>query len=198
MWGGTSPPDGSLECDGAAKSRTVIYKALFDVIDSTYGPGDGSTTFNLPNFNNRFPKGSSVPDSLGKTGGQKNINISVGNLPPIPHTHDIGHNHTINHEHKNLVVSDSGEHTHDMKIPKRQGVSNSKYTVFYADNNPQTKTSFTTTTAGKHNHNVTIPAFTDNSGTFSGSSGTAISSAFKSQAIDNEPPFLTIKYIIKY
>ena len=34
MWGGTSPPDGWLECDGAAKSRTGIYKALFDVIGS--------------------------------------------------------------------------------------------------------------------------------------------------------------------
>lgn len=42
-----SVPAGWLVCDGSAVSRTV-YGALFDVIDTTYGVGDGSTTFNLP------------------------------------------------------------------------------------------------------------------------------------------------------
>lgn len=46
---GTTIPDGYLLCDGSAVSRTT-YAALFAVIGTTYGTGDGSTTFNLPNF----------------------------------------------------------------------------------------------------------------------------------------------------
>lgn len=49
MWGGNTAPDGHLICDGGAISRTV-YKDLFDAIGTTYGAGDGTTTFNLPNF----------------------------------------------------------------------------------------------------------------------------------------------------
>lgn len=49
MWGGDTAPDGYLICDGGAISRT-IYKDLFDAIGTTYGTGDGSTTFNLPNY----------------------------------------------------------------------------------------------------------------------------------------------------
>ena len=44
---GTLPPAGHLECNGAAIKRTA-YKALFKIIGTTYGVGDGSTTFNIP------------------------------------------------------------------------------------------------------------------------------------------------------
>lgn len=47
-WGASIIPHGWLSCDGSAISRTK-YKALFNVIGTTYGAGDGSTTFNLPN-----------------------------------------------------------------------------------------------------------------------------------------------------
>ncbi|MBR2008287.1 MAG: tail fiber protein [Alistipes sp.] len=50
---GTTIPDGYLLCDGSAVSRTT-YAALFAVIGTTYGTGDGSTTFNLPDCRNRF------------------------------------------------------------------------------------------------------------------------------------------------
>lgn len=46
----TTVPDGWLECDGSAVSRTT-YAELFAEIGTTYGAGDGSTTFNLPNGN---------------------------------------------------------------------------------------------------------------------------------------------------
>lgn len=50
IWPGTTVPDGYLLCDGSAISRTT-YAALFAVIGTTYGPGDSSGTFNLPNKN---------------------------------------------------------------------------------------------------------------------------------------------------
>ena len=54
MYAGTTPPDGWLLCDGSAVSRTT-YAALFAVIGTTYGAGDGSTTFNLPDLRGLQP-----------------------------------------------------------------------------------------------------------------------------------------------
>jgi len=70
-WGGAiaSPPSGYLICDGSAVNRTT-YAALFAVCGTIWGSGDGSTTFNLPNFVNRFAYGASEGASAG--------NASVG------------------------------------------------------------------------------------------------------------------------
>lgn len=51
---GTNIPDGYLLCDGSAISRTT-YADLFAAIGTVYGSGDGSTTFNLPNLEDRTP-----------------------------------------------------------------------------------------------------------------------------------------------
>ena len=56
-YAGSLVPDGFLLCNGQAVSRTT-YKNLFDVIGTTYGNGDGSTTFNLPNLQNKFIQGT--------------------------------------------------------------------------------------------------------------------------------------------
>ena len=52
-YGGSTAPSGYLLCDGSAVSRTT-YSALFTVIGTTYGPGDGNTTFNIPNGNSQL------------------------------------------------------------------------------------------------------------------------------------------------
>jgi microcystin-dependent protein len=74
--------DGWLECDGRAVSR-AMFPDLFDAIGTTYGAGDGSTTFNLPNYSDgKFPEGSTVagvvkhpglPNIEGSTGSDNNI-----------------------------------------------------------------------------------------------------------------------------
>lgn len=56
---GNTLPDGYLLCDGSQVSRTT-YKKLFDVIGTTYGAGNGTTTFTLPNLIDRFLEGSSA------------------------------------------------------------------------------------------------------------------------------------------
>jgi len=81
MWGGdlASPPAGYLTCDGSAVSRTT-YADLFTVIGTTYGAGDGSTTFNLPNFTNRFPYGANEGSSAGNASvGSANTRTLSGN-----------------------------------------------------------------------------------------------------------------------
>lgn len=70
-YGGTTAPSGYFLCDGSTVSRTT-YAGLFAILGTTYGAGDGSTTFNLPDLRQRFPMGKAVSgtgSTLGGTGG---------------------------------------------------------------------------------------------------------------------------------
>ena len=75
-YAGSVLPKGYLYCDGSAISRTT-YSDLFAIIGTTYGAGDGSTTFNLPDFKSRIGVGIDSNDTdfdtLGKTGGSKEL-----------------------------------------------------------------------------------------------------------------------------
>lgn len=64
MIAGSTIPDGWLLCNGAAVSRTT-YAKLFAAIGTRYGSGNGSTTFNLPNFNGRHVLGTTNAGNLG-------------------------------------------------------------------------------------------------------------------------------------
>jgi len=83
-YGGTLPPTGFLLCDGSAISR-VTFSALFAVIGTTYGTGDGSTTFNLPNLKGRVPVGLDTSqtefNTMGKTGGHKDLQAHTHTFP---------------------------------------------------------------------------------------------------------------------
>ncbi len=61
---GTTPPTGWLLCDGTAVSRTQ-YAALFAVMGTSHGSGNGSTTFHLPDYRGRFLRGVDGPDGSG-------------------------------------------------------------------------------------------------------------------------------------
>lgn len=84
-------PAGYLHCDGAAISRTT-YAALFSAIGTAWGTGDGSTTFNLPDFRGSFAVGYKSTDTdlnaVGKTGGEKTHVLTAAEMPS--HTHTIG------------------------------------------------------------------------------------------------------------
>ena len=78
-WGNASVPSGFLECDGSNVSRST-YAALFAVVGTTYGSGDGSTTFGLPNLTDRVAIGRSPTFALASTGGA-NATTVTGNVP---------------------------------------------------------------------------------------------------------------------
>jgi microcystin-dependent protein len=89
MWPTGTAPAGFLLCDGTAVSRST-YAALYAVVGTTFGSGDGSTTFNVPNYTNRMPYGTTI----GATGGSANAVV-------VSHTHtaasivaDPQHSHT--------------------------------------------------------------------------------------------------------
>ena len=71
QFAGSQAPAGFLVCNGGAISRTT-YSELFAVIGTTYGSGDGSTTFNLPNLTDRFLQGSTTSGTV-KNAGLPNI-----------------------------------------------------------------------------------------------------------------------------
>jgi microcystin-dependent protein len=71
-------PDGYLSCDGSAVSRTT-YADLFDAIGTTWGSGNGSTTFSLPNLNGYWVKGSSTAGS-SVSAGLPNITGSMNRM----------------------------------------------------------------------------------------------------------------------
>lgn len=83
-------PEGWFECNGASISRTQ-YTELFAAIGTTYGAGNGSTTYNLPDLRGKTLAGMDSSQTefatLGQMGGEKSHTLTVAELPP--HTHDI-------------------------------------------------------------------------------------------------------------
>jgi microcystin-dependent protein len=112
MWPSNTIPSDWKLCDGAAISR-VTYATLFSLLGTAFGAGDGSTTFNLPNYKNRFPYGADAV-VVGATGGS--TTISTSNLPSHTHTFsgtsgamnsNQSHSHSINdpgHVHGNVPL----------------------------------------------------------------------------------------------
>lgn len=95
QFAGSLAPSGWLLCNGVAVSRTT-YAGLFAVLSTTYGIGDGSTTFNLPNLLGRVPVGRDAGqtefDVLGETGGAKTHILTTTEMPAHTHTQDA-HSH---------------------------------------------------------------------------------------------------------
>lgn len=83
-YGGVSLPYGWLFCDGAAVSRET-YSELFTAIGTTYGPGDGSTTFNLPDLRGRVLIGESSSYTIGSSGGAATHTLTVAEMPSHRH-----------------------------------------------------------------------------------------------------------------
>ena len=98
-WSSASVPSGFLECDGTAVSRTT-YATLFGIVGTTYGAGDGSTTFNVPDLADNVPVGKSGTKSLASTGGANTV-AATGNVggstanATLSSPQLASHNHTI-------------------------------------------------------------------------------------------------------
>lgn len=110
MFAGSAAPTGYLFCTGATVSRTT-YAALFAVIGTAFGAGDGSTTFGLPDMRGRAPIGVGTGTgltarALGAAGGAETVTLDVTQIP--------GHTHTG-------TTNASGSHTHTSNATGGQG-----------------------------------------------------------------------------
>ncbi|MEX0934423.1 MAG: tail fiber protein [Candidatus Saccharimonadales bacterium] len=93
-----TPPNGWLECDGSAISRTE-YPNLFNAIGTIYGSGDGITTFNLPDLRGEFIRG--WDNGKGVDSGR---NMGSGQLDANKtHSHQASTNTTGSHSHSNRL-----------------------------------------------------------------------------------------------
>lgn len=164
-YAGSIVPSWGLLCDGRAVSRTV-YRDLFSVIGTLWGTGDGSTTFNLPDFRGRVPVGYNAGDTLfnavGKVGGSKNAVV-------ITHHHDITHDHpaantsmadattgtTGNEPKVDIDTNTQGSHTHDYQRMKEDNI----FAAGTARSGGATlEAGVNTSTAGGHSHHLVVPA----------------------------------------
>ena len=96
-WSDSSVPTGFLECNGAAVSRST-YSALFAIISTTYGAGDGATTFNLPDLQDNCCVGKSGTKALASTGGANTV-TSTGNVSGTTGNHSLSTAELASHSH---------------------------------------------------------------------------------------------------
>jgi microcystin-dependent protein len=109
MFAGSTAPEGFLVCDGSAVSRST-YSALFDTIGTTYGVGDGSSTFNLPDMAGRVAVGASSTYTLASTGGEETHVLTDQEIP--------SHTHTVPaHGHANTILATTPSLSHSITQP---------------------------------------------------------------------------------
>jgi microcystin-dependent protein len=201
MFAGSSAPGGWLLCTGQAVSRTT-YSALFSAISTTYGVGDGSTTFNLPDMRARMPIGAtngSAPAglstrALGATGGAESVTLTGAQSGTSVH----GHGHNISSTADN---SGALTHTHasgTLAINGRQSASATH------GHTGTTTAATAASNAGATNFSLGVTGSTDNntslahSHTINISGGVSNSSAANAaESHENMSPFIALNYIIK-
>ena len=197
MWSTVSAPSGYLMCAGAAVSRST-YAALFAAIGTTFGTGDGTTTFNLPNYNNRMPVGAGGTYALAATGGSADATL-------VSHTHtatpSLSGTPSLS---ASSSVSDPG-HSHLMFNGLTSGpnmTSPSEYTNYNSGNAyyAYTMQGDTTTVPDRGRTQIVstgISVSTSISGSVSITGSVGISTVGSSATGANMPPYLGIYFIIK-
>ena len=172
MWAGSDAnvPDGWALCNGSAISRTT-YSDLYTLTGNTFGAGDGSTTFNLPDMRDRFVVGAGSTYSRNGKGGAVSNTISTAQLPSHRHSVSIttgnqssSHNHGVGGDDNFVRTTASG------------GAYLGSGTTFRL-----TSTSATGDQSSSHTHSV------------SGNTGYLGSGS----AVENRPPYIGLFMIIK-
>lgn len=204
MWPAVSPPGGWLICDGSAVSRTQ-YSTLFSILSTSWGAGDGSSTFNLPDMRGSFPIGANATYPLVSAGGAATHTMSVAEL--VAHTHTVG-----NHTHPGVNHTHGMDHYHNIPVGQFPH-SHSYQAVFgtsggsYAGGNPfspstgQTASSTLpagqTASAGSTNAAYTNTAGADRDLTTGAGGAGSTSSVGSSTPFSILPPYKAVNFIIK-
>ena len=151
MFARSTAPSGYLKCNGAAISRTT-YKALFSAIGTTFGAGDGSTTFNIPDLRGEFIRG--WDDARGVDSGRVFGGWQDGQN--VSHTH-TGTTSSDAHTHTwSGTTSSDGAHTHTITVRQANDLNwDSTPEIPGVDDYASSNTTYNSTaSAGDHKHTV--------------------------------------------
>jgi|TARA_R100000081_G_C4740033_1_gene128383 microcystin-dependent protein len=165
-WTDSSVPTGFLECNGAAVSRST-YADLFAVIGTTYGAGNGSTTFTLPDLQDDVTVSKSGSKNLASTGGANTV-ASSGNIGGNSGSHTVIESEMPSHSHPTTGAKNSPPTSVQANIP-----------------------------GGAVNSNHTQPAAVYGNSPGGSSHSHTISANFSGDATSVLQPYLTLLYIIK-
>lgn len=190
---GASASPGYLLCDGAAVSRTT-YAQLFAVWGTTFGVGDGSTTFNVPNVQGRFLLGKAAAgtgSTLGGTGGAIDHTHGAGSFAGGAHSHIVGdHSHgagtLAGPSHAHGISLDTGYEKDVSSVTEMAAGSNNNMADHRHDVTGSTAAAGTGAVTGTTAGSGALGTSSDAAGTVTGTSGT------------NNPPFLAVNYMIRY
>jgi microcystin-dependent protein len=199
-WGKATAPNGYLLCDGTAVSRTT-YAELFVVLSTTYGVGDGSTTFNVPDLEGKTPQGyDGNTYNLAATGGANTVTVAVTNNQAVSSvTNTVTNNQAVSvtGDISNTALTEAqlASHTHTSDAVKSAGgtldsVNPGGTSLPAADID-------NTGSGTGHNHAHTL------AGTLTGtvavtSAGAALSGTVTSVGNNAFSPYVVVNYIIKH
>lgn len=190
LWPTASPPANWLICNGSAVSRAT-YATLFAVVGTTFGVGDGSTTFNLPNYTDRMPIGAGSSYSVNSQGGSATTTLTTTELPS--HSHSASSSSSSSSSFSGsagTTGSTNIDHTHNYNLGSI--TASGVYAQVTAVNAGPVSTGGMNSNQN-HTHTFT-PAGTVSTST---STSTTIGSTGSGAAFSNLPPYLGIYFIIK-
>lgn len=184
-WSNSTLPSGYLNCDGSAVSRST-YSALFAIISTDYGAGDGSSTFNLPDLQDRVPLGVSGSKAVASTGGAETVassgSLTIAELTPAGNVGGSTGNTTIStsnmpsHSHTvDWARNFAGNNRQGLRVDVQANLAN----AYSTDN---------TGGGGAHSHNM--------SANFSGTAVTPTGN-FSGSATSVIQPYVAVKFMIK-
>jgi len=197
----STAPTGWLMCDGAEVSRTT-YADLFAAIGTTHGNGNGTTTFNLPDFKQTFPigkAGSGTASTLGGSGGSNNGVVISHNHTQDAHGHSQNsHNHGEDaHDHG---VTDPGhEHAIDGDYGNRIAVTVGSSSINIRDGGSITQgVSISDIDANTTGIDIQPATATNQAATATNNNATATNQAAGVSGTDvNMPKYRVINFMVK-
>jgi microcystin-dependent protein len=190
-WGKATAPVGYVLCDGSAISRTT-YADLFAIISTTYGTGNGSTTFNVPDLQGKSPQGyDGNTYNLAATGGANTVTVAVTNNQAATNTNNQAVSVTGSISNTSLTTAQLASHTHTLWLQ-----SDVEFNAARAQVQGNTQlTSVESGAAGSgtgHTHAHTL------SGTLTGSVATSLTGAVTAAGNNAFSPYVVVNYIIKH